>query len=116
MLKPCPLAKQPFIFFHNIFIDYLGVSHHTPQNHIYFPVLQGLSATPLTPLQKEKGKTPTSSIVQFVLPIYSLEHSQTPSGQPLKTNKSFPTCTPPEAFNSESYASVSLSRLSKSSL
>ncbi|CAO2617030.1 hypothetical protein LEMLEM_LOCUS16921 [Lemmus lemmus] len=39
--------------------------------------------------------------VQFVLPIYSQEHGQTPSGQSLKENPVLPAPTPSRASSCE---------------
>lgn len=62
--------------------------------HTLFPVFPGPPPThpcdlPLTPYKK-RGKPS-----QFVLPIYSLEHDQTSSGQFLNKTESFPALIPP---------------------
>lgn len=55
------------------------------------------------PLKGKQEKKP----IQFVLPIYSVEHGQTPSGQSLKENSSPSLPTPlPEAIVVESYTSA----------
>lgn len=56
-------------------------------DHIYLPVLSGPPPL-LWPLPKQKKKKKGKKYkVQAVLPIYSLEHGQIPSGQSLKSNR-----------------------------
>lgn len=60
-------------------------------NHTYFPFHWDSTSLLLSTLTLKKAKqNKTPSQVQFVLFIYSLEHSQTPSCQPLKGNRILP--------------------------
>lgn len=54
--------------------------------HSCFPFLSGLHSHPCTPTSPNKP----NHQVQFVLPTYTLEHGQTPSGQPLRENQGPP--------------------------
>jgi hypothetical protein len=68
-------------------------------DHTHFPVLPGLPSHPYDPSpqekeeeeeeeeeKKEEEKEKKNTEIQFVLPIYTLEHGQTPSSQPFKEN------------------------------
>jgi hypothetical protein len=82
-------------FLHNIFIDFLGISHHAswlyslPSPSMSAPTL--LYDPPKIKIIRQK--------VQFVLFIYSLEHGQTLSGPSLKLTWVLPICTQSEAVN-----------------
>lgn len=57
-------------------------------NHIYLPVLSGPPPLLWPPPKQTKGEKKEKKYnVQAVLPIYSLEHGQIPSGQSLKNNR-----------------------------
>lgn len=55
----------------------------------HFSVLLDLPAPSLWPPYKKEEDEKKKYQVQFVLPMYSLEHGQTHSAQPLKENESF---------------------------
>lgn len=80
------------IFFQqNIFIDYLEVLHYVDQSHSLPNLFRSAPTLMLFPQQKRIEK---KTQVQFVLPIYSLEHGQTSVVSPLKKTESFLTHTP----------------------
>lgn len=91
-----PSERIHFLFtHHNIFTDYLRVSHNAPIMH--FPVFQGPSSLPSDPpfQKRKKGKNTKSN-----LPIYSMKHAQIPSGQSLKEKWVLPYPSPlQEAIN-----------------
>ena len=88
------VPRNSFFFFHSfpniLFLLIRWEFHIIFPYHTHFPVLQGLSSTLLTPSPEEeggggrRGGGEKKKVIQFVLPIYSLEHGQAPSGQPLK--------------------------------
>lgn len=104
--RACVLNLQAKLeFFKNVIlcINYLGLSHNAP-DYTLFPVLPGPISSclclslPLTPSKIEEviKKTTPSPVV---LPMYSLKHSQTLSGQPLKDNWVLPFIPLPKAIN-----------------
>jgi hypothetical protein len=73
---------------------------------ITFPVFPDLpNPCGLTPSKESRKK---KKPIQFVLPIYSVEHGQTPNGQSLKENSS-PSL--PTSARSHSYGELYFSNL-----
>lgn len=113
----CHLPPPFFFFKSSLFLGYTFfpivslliilelhvINHdHTSQSSQISP-FSILVALPSTPKRKKEKKKQ----IQFALPIYSLEHDQTASGQPLKENLSPSLSTPlPEAIIVESYTSA----------
>ena len=75
-------------------------------NHDHIPS-PPRSSQPLWPYPL-KGKQEKKKPIQFVLPIYSVEHGQTPNGQSLKENSS-PSL--PTSARSHSYGELYFSNL-----
>jgi hypothetical protein len=80
-------AIRNLFFFPIVFLLIIWEFHITNPDHIHFPVFPGLSP-PLVALPKRslRRKKYESNCLFVWLPISSMEHGQTPSGQPLKEN------------------------------
>lgn len=90
-LQACFINSLIFIYFfqHNILIDSLGNSHHTP-NHIHFPIFPCL--IPPTNNNLVMTSPPTEQQqkqAQFVLSMFSVVCGQTPGGLTIKQNWTF---------------------------
>lgn len=65
---------------HNIFINFLGILHSALRS-------LSLPSLPWSTLPSTLAAPSTKQNNQFVLPRDTMEHDQTPSGQPLKENR-----------------------------
>jgi hypothetical protein len=82
-LAQCLKDAKNYFFQHTIFIIW---KLPTMQSIIFPSNSSSVPSPTLAPSPKKKKNNKKIHQVKFVLPIYSLELGQTPSGQPLKDN------------------------------